>query len=681
MLALQVWAPARKGGFDLGQQRKEGRRGIARAWPRVVLLAMGALASAGAAELSAFSLEELLATEVRSASRYLQKAIDAPAAVSTVTADEIRQFGYRTLAEILNGMRGLYTSNDRNYQYVGARGFATPGDYNSRLLLLVDGVRYNDNVYDQAAIGNDFNIDVALIERVEFVSGPGASVYGPNAFFGVINVITRQGGDLPGLSTAVDLASGRGARGRVTHGGKNAQGTEWLLSVSRRSRSGGDLYFPEFDAPATNHGWARGLDSERGGSVFAKVKHREWTLTATHGSSEKGVPTASFGQIFNDPAAKTSDTRSNLNVEYAGQLDDRLALTARAYAGRYRYAGDYVLDYPPPTINRDEATGQWWGGEAQLVSTRLAGHKLVLGSDFRRDARIDQKNFDLGGGSYLDARRGGTVFGVYAQDEFTPRPDWLVNLGLRHDQHSAMGGTLNPRAGLIYRLHPDTALKLLYGSAYRPPNGYERDYLIAIPGGSKAGAPLKAETIRSTELVLEHAAGAGQRWLWSVFHNEVRNLIVSRLDPADGMNYFANVDGARALGGEVEWERRWLNGIRLKSSASWQRVVDQRSGEVVMNSPRGLFKMQYSGPLLAHWRYGLETLAVTSRQGPNGAVPGYLIGNLTLLTTSLARGLDLSLGVHNLFDHKYYDPAGNEHVQRRLPQDGRIFRVQAELSF
>lgn len=671
----------------MGQQRKECRGRIVGAWSRALLLSVCSLASAGAAELSAFSLEELLDTEVRSASRYLQKAIDAPAAVSTVTADDIRQFGYRSLAEILNGMRGLYTTYDRNYQYVGARGFSTPGDYNSRLLLLVDGVRYNDNVYDQAAIGSDFNIDVALIDRVEFVSGPGAAVYGPNAFFGVINVITRQGGDLPGLSAAVDVASGRSTRGRVTHGGKSEQGTEWLLSVSRLSRSGSDLYFPEFDAPATNHGWARGMDGERGTTVFAKVRHQAWTLTATHGSSEKGIPTASFGQVFNDPAAKSTDTRSNLNLEYAGQLDEQLALTARAYTGRYHYAGDYVLadvlDPSLTTINRDETTGQWWGGELQLLSTQVAGHKLVLGSDFRRDTQINQRNFDVGsaGASYLDAHRRGTVFGLYAQDEFALRPDLLLNMGLRHDQHSAMGSTLNPRAGLIYRLQADTALKLLYGSAYRPPNSYERDYLIDIPGGNKAGAPLKAETIRSTELVLEHAAGAGQRWLWSVFHNDVRNLIVSRLDPVDDMNYFANVDGARAIGSEVEWEGRWLNGIRLKTSASLQRVVDKQSGEVVMNSPRGLFKMQWSGPLFAQWRYGLETLATTSRRAPNGEAPGYLISSLNLLNASLARGLDLSVGVHNLFDHKFYDPAGNEHQQRRLQQDGRIFRIKAELSF
>ena len=75
--------------------------------------------------------------QVTTASRYEQTALEAPAAVSVVTADDIQLFGYRTLADVLAGMRGLYVSYDRSYHYLGTRGFATPGDYNTRVLLLV----------------------------------------------------------------------------------------------------------------------------------------------------------------------------------------------------------------------------------------------------------------------------------------------------------------------------------------------------------------------------------------------------------------------------------------------------------------------------------------------------------------------------------------------------------------
>ena len=96
--------------------------------------------AAAQADIAQLPLEQLMQMEVRTASRYAQTALEAPAVVSVVTADDIRLFGYRTLAEVLGSMRGLYVSYDRSYHYLGTRGFATPGDYNTRVLLLVNGV-------------------------------------------------------------------------------------------------------------------------------------------------------------------------------------------------------------------------------------------------------------------------------------------------------------------------------------------------------------------------------------------------------------------------------------------------------------------------------------------------------------------------------------------------------------
>ena len=145
--------------------------------------------------LKDLSLEELMDVQVRtvySASKRTQTLAEAPASVTIITADEIRKYGYRTLADILQSVRGFFVTYDRNYDYLGVRGFGRTGDYNSRVLLMVDGHRINDNVYDSAAIGTEFILDVDLIDRVEIVRGPASALYGSNAFFGVINVITRQ---------------------------------------------------------------------------------------------------------------------------------------------------------------------------------------------------------------------------------------------------------------------------------------------------------------------------------------------------------------------------------------------------------------------------------------------------------------------------------------------------------
>ena len=173
----------------------------------LLLLFAGSGEARAQQKLPELSLEELMnldAGRVYGASERLQPVTEAPASVSFITAEEIKRYGYRTLADILRGVRGMYVSNDRNFSYLGTRGFGKPGDYNSRILLLVNGHRVNDTVYGQAEIGAEFGIDPALFERVEIIRGPASSLYGDSAFFAVVNVITRSGASLDGVSLTVE---------------------------------------------------------------------------------------------------------------------------------------------------------------------------------------------------------------------------------------------------------------------------------------------------------------------------------------------------------------------------------------------------------------------------------------------------------------------------------------------
>jgi outer membrane receptor for ferrienterochelin and colicins len=116
-------------------------------------------------ELAAMSLEELSEIQIiYSASRYEQTAADAPADVTIISHSEIERHGWQTLAEVLSVVRGYFVTYDRAYRYAGIRGFGRLGDYNSRILLLVDGHRLNDNIYDQAFLGEDLPIDLSLVE-------------------------------------------------------------------------------------------------------------------------------------------------------------------------------------------------------------------------------------------------------------------------------------------------------------------------------------------------------------------------------------------------------------------------------------------------------------------------------------------------------------------------------------
>lgn len=648
-----------------------------------IALPMQAVADAQTQEdLTGLSIEELLSVEVYSASKFSQKTTEAPATVSIVTAADIGNYGYRTLADILAGVRGLYVSYDRNYQYLGARGFNRPGDYNSRILLMVDGNRLNDPVYDQASIGTEFPLDVDMIERVEVVRGPGSSIYGSNAFFAVVNVITKRGRDLDGVAISAGAASHGAAQGRLSYGMQNEGGAELLLSISGANAKGQNLYFPEFDTLGNNNGIAANLNGDRYHKLFGKVAYEGLSLSATYASRTKQVPTAAFGTVFNDPNSETADTQGYADLAYHTKLNERWEMAGHAYYGSYTFEGIYPFG-PPIVLNKDETEGKWGGVEARLTGS-FEKHKLVLGTEYQNNFRQDQRNFDVEPYTlYLDDRRSSSRTGIYLQDEITLAQGVLLNAGVRHDSYSTVGDTTNPRLGLIWMPRQSTALKFLYGTAFRAPNAFEQYYNDGN-ATSKASPNLKPEKITSYEFVAEQELRTNFRLSAAVFRNDIGNLINQVTDVSDGLLVFQNIGQVRTQGAEIEAERAWDNDTRLHASYARQTTRDQSNGAELENSPRHLAKFNYSRLL---WggvlRGGAELQYTGPRKTLAGATAGgYAVANLTLLSRNLARGLQLSASIYNLFDKRYADPARPEHVPiDTIAQDGRNFRLKLDYGF
>ncbi|MDH4061750.1 MAG: TonB-dependent receptor plug domain-containing protein, partial [Aquincola sp.] len=200
-----------------------------------------AVAAQAATDLTALSLEQLLEVTVVGASKYEQKQSEVAAAVSVITRGEIQAFGWRTLADALASLPGIHTTYDRQYIYLGTRGFGLPGDLTARVLITINGNRVNDPVYDGGPVGHDFPLDMALVERIEFIPGPGGAVYGQNAMFGVVNVITRNGYDLDGVELAAAAQHPQRLReGRASWGKRMDNGVDVVFSASGLHSRGED---------------------------------------------------------------------------------------------------------------------------------------------------------------------------------------------------------------------------------------------------------------------------------------------------------------------------------------------------------------------------------------------------------------------------------------------------------
>src|ERR1041385_2508661 len=230
-------------------------------------------------DLTDLPLETLMQMEVPtvySASKFEQKTTEAPSSVSVVTTDEIKRYGYRTLADVLRSLQGFYVSYDRNYAFLGARGINL-GDFNSRVLLLVNGHRVNNNLTDGAFIDTAFILDVDLIDRIEVIRGPGSVLYGNNAFFGVINVVTCNGAQVHGVELSGEYAEFDTYKGRITYGNSFSNGVTLLLSGSLYDSEGPDkIFYKEFNTPAQNHGIARHRDDDAFGSFFGSVSYQDF---------------------------------------------------------------------------------------------------------------------------------------------------------------------------------------------------------------------------------------------------------------------------------------------------------------------------------------------------------------------------------------------------------------------
>ncbi len=634
--------------------------------------------------------------EVTAASRVTESVDTAPSSVSIITGEELRAMGYPTIAEALRGIRGVYISDDSTYTSVGFRGFSQPGDYSSRVLVLVDGMSANDNYVGSSYVGYDGRVDLADIERIEVVRGPGSVLYGTGAFFGVINLVTRSR-DAPTHGEAGVSASGAGVgTARVAAQLRFSPESGAWASASVAHGSGSDYFFKEYASDPATHGYARGIDGFDAATTQGRFWYQAFTLQWFMTSRKKTLPSAEYATVFGDGREHFSDTRGFLEAKFEPVISKRFQVLSRAYMNMYNF-DDFLPYYVEQGGNAtEEFRGIWGGVEERLVFTPIEAVRLTAGGELQRHFRTFQEGVSAGppAAVYLDRNDPYTVAAGYILGDITPKPWFKASAGLRLDYYTNFGSSLNPRLALILKPYEKGNLKIMAGKAFRAPSVYEHYY--EGPTQTPGGNTLTPEQIYSGEVEFTHRFTSTWSGIVAGYTNYITDLIVLGGDGtfSNPNQYVNSTLPVLSVGGELEVRREWRDGWMIAANYAYQQTryvgTSVAGYRHVPNSPDHLGSVKGAIPIIG------RTLRIMSRlslEGPRydrndqAGDPPQLETNPVaiwdiVLSGEIERyGVRYNLGLYNAMDYKYSLPVSSEFTQDFMIQNGRTLLANVAVSF
>ncbi len=647
--------------------------------------------SSSATVLAAATAEEDV---VVGAAKREQSLGSVASAVTVITADRIRRFGYRTVAEALAGVAGVYVQDTRLTSSVGIRGLLIPGGFNSRILVLVDGATVNEAWGAFAGVGFDGLVSIDDIARIEVIRGPVGAVYGTNAFFAILNIVTRGAVEGSRAWGRIGIHSINGTIGTAgfAQGGVNRQIRGSVLLMNRFGESS---TIPEISASP--------LDGDGANTVIASVVG---SSGGTFGQvrayrSERDSP---FAPYDSDPANKPPYQLFNYQLLVEGghtrEVSKRLTVSGRAYLNLYRYVdnihnGDEVfLDYGDARTIGAELRGRYElraDGKLGITAGAEANQSYTKSRAFTEGMEPDGVEVSLPF----------NIEGIYSELDGQPT-EWLgFTGGVRFDRNSAFDRRFSPRAALFLAKPERYGAKLLYAEGFRNPSAFEGYFEDGVD--FNANKDIKSESIRSFEAVLWAKPVTGLSTRLSAFYWAATDVIEQLPDPSDDTRLqFQNVGKYASQGIEVE--------ASYRNSAGWYgfgggTVARVGSGEAgapidygeVVDAPQLTATLGISTPKLferAHLSTELVYLSArhTRTDEAGAALPDSAAWaglNATIYVPDL-KGFDLTAGVRNILGKRDEIPAPGDYDRfpemmpavtvAKIPGEGREVFVKVGYS-
>ena len=510
-------------------------------------------------------LEAIINSLISVASKKPLSTRESPSIVSLITAEEIRTSGARDLIDVLRLVPGIDFAMD----VYGVIGIGIRGNWahEGKVLMLVDGMEMNEILYGTNQFGNHFPVD--CIKKIEIIRGPGSAIYGGYAEYGVINIITKNGEDINGISahgTYGQMEKTYGRRNVSLAAGKSFEGGNVSLYATkgqgnRSDQEYTDIYGTSFDMNGNSEinpmNVNLGLNIE-GFSFHGMVDQYHTTVRDVYDVAR--VNRAIYVQDFNSYI---------WDAKYVLKASDNFSLTTRA---------GYKYQLPWATATVEDKSDDFRKTTSRLTGSISGSYNftrkfnIVVGAERFRDVAIDEVK-----GSYFENGEKTVRYfndAVFAQSLLKHR---LVNiiLGARFDNHSDYGSSFSPRIGLtkkIKRLH----FKLLYSRAFRAPS------IENITQKDSTG--IKPETTAVTELETGYQLTRKSILTVNIFDINAKDPIVYYYDPLNNLDRYHNLgkSGSRGIEAEYRIKEKWGNvslNYSFYSAGSKEKIPAQEVSE------------------------------------------------------------------------------------------------------
>ena len=589
-----------------------------------------------------FAEEDLVMT----ASKYLQPISQSPSTITVITAEEIRESGVTTIPDILRRVPGMEVMQASVAEFnVGIRGENKL--LSNKILVMIDGRTVQEDCYDHT-FWTAFPIVLEEIEQIELIRGPGSSIWGANAFNGVVNIITKKPEDTPVISVSAVAGEESMSMGSLVHSSRAGK-MEYKLSIGYHRA---DIFDGRDEAALLVNVPEPGLEVFRGNAIIQYRLPQNRRLSLSGGFSD--IPRYD-GPFFGDGWGDSELGNDYIQFDYQG-----MQTVLRAYRNRNDIEMKYieaVVDRPP-LINDIHVSSDLYNLEWLYYFNMGRSHKVISGINYR---------YNDSGGSLLhpDEVRPLNMIGFFFQDEWKPLKTVEVIYGARYDYHTFIHWNLSPRLVFLYHPTLNHTFRLSSGLAYRAPTPME---LFSINGGN---TELDHEKIITYEAGYSMFAFRRLKGEINLFYNQLSDLISEYID-------YKNRYNTETYGGEIHADMLLTSRLKTFMNYSWQQFYDTTRDDLTADRS-SVPKHKINGGLNIGMARGLSTDLsfhyvsdvsysdrVTSRRQLPNDVSSYTIVNLRISYRLWKENLEMAISASNLFDDVHREhPLGDE-IGRRF---------------